>query len=192
MKPGGKLARAMESSTVTPTATRLSSIIAGATTVVLIDIEIPRTGIVAKMRLMSRHEEEGVTLAIAKWLVDSGSMPALSAAGGGMSISGKQAVLSLACAVRDPEDPSLPFGTVDDWSALDDTVIGPVWHRYQDLVEELDPMRAGELTDVDFAEVMAAVKKNDLSLARGFGVPKLFACLRSMADRLATSPTPSL
>lgn len=97
---------------------------------------------------------------------------------------------TLAEAVRDPGDPTEPFGTLEEWRALDDDVIFACYKVYADVKERLDPVGADALTEGQLAEIGEAFKKKDWSFLRSLGVVLLVNWLRTMDDRPASSPTP--
>ncbi len=102
----------------------------------------------------------------------------------------ERAYRTLARSVRDPEDKSKVFGTVDEWGALDNDVIVAAWQVYGDVRERLDPLST-PLTADERVMIEIAVKKKDAVLLRTFGTVKLCAWLASTDVLPSTSPPPS-
>ncbi|MCA9678836.1 MAG: hypothetical protein KC464_27655 [Myxococcales bacterium] len=175
-----------------PAATRLGAILAGAP--ILVDVEVERIGLKAKLRLLTRSEEEGVTLRVAAWLAElagQGVGHDLLQAVAAAPVSSRHAVEMLAIAVRDPDDPARPFGALAEWTELDDTVLGELWGSYQDLVDQYDPERRdARLTEAEAAEILDAAQKKNRTALVAFGAQKLSLWACTTADLLAASPTP--
>jgi hypothetical protein len=108
----------------------------------------------------------------------------------GLSYEGERAKRTLAEAVRDPEDHSKPFGTLEQWGKLDDDVIVACWHVYGDVRDRLDPIGLDSLTAEDVAQLDAALEKKNATALRSYGVAKLSLYLLTTAARPAISPTP--
>lgn len=103
----------------------------------------------------------------------------------------ERATRTLAVAVRDPDDRTRPFGTVEEWEALDADIVNAAWHVYGDVRERLDPMSV-PLTADEHLAIEVAVKKKDQPLLKSYGVAKLAAWLASMDGLPSTLPSPSL
>lgn len=97
---------------------------------------------------------------------------------------------TLAGAVRDPDERGVPFGTLDEWGALDPDVINSAWQVFGDVRERLDPM-THPLTDDELAAIDLALKKKDAPLLRSFGIARLALYMLSSAAPQTTSPSPS-
>jgi hypothetical protein len=78
----------------------------------------------------------------------------------------------LAVAARDPDDRALPFGTLEEWGALDVDVINLAWQVFGDVRERLDPL-SRELSAEEGIAIQSAIKKKDALLLRTYGVVKL-------------------
>lgn len=103
----------------------------------------------------------------------------------------ERALRVLAMSVRDADHHDVAFGSLEDWGELaDNDVIIPAWHAFEDVRERLDPVTT-ELSAEDAIAIGVAVKKNDPSLLRAFGVVKLSAWLASMGSLLLSAATPS-
>lgn len=102
----------------------------------------------------------------------------------------ERAARTLAQAVRDPADASKPFGTLDEWRALDPQLINAAWQEHDNVCDRLDPLER-PLTDDEMLAIEVAVKKKDGSLLKSFGLGKLCAWLVTTAVPLAISPPPS-
>lgn len=172
-------------------ATRLAALLAGAAGPALRDVELPEPLGRAKIRLLTGAEEEEVALALGAWLrqleADSGISHEILAATGQLALTARSAQEGLARAVRDADDPSKAFGDFEDWRGLPEVVVSDVFRRYQDLVEELDPLRR-QLTKDELAAVDALVKKKDWDLLLSYGLRRLIGWLRTTADQPVDSP----
>lgn len=168
--------------------TRLGAILAGKTHEVVRVVDLPRIGPVA-IRLLRRAEAEEVDIEVTTWLVGLAKQRGLAAdelmAAGTVPISSRTFVETLARAVRSPEDPSQPFGTVAEWAQLDDEVLGEAVAAYDGLRAELDPL-SGALTPEEFDAIVEAGKKNDRIRLFGFGASKLSACVHALVSRPAS------
>lgn len=98
---------------------------------------------------------------------------------------------TLAEAVRDPDDPSQPFGTYEDWCKEDDDIIYAAGLVYQDVQARLDPIGVGELDADTESLLLDAFKKKDWSRLQSFGVALLARWLTTGAVQLSSSPTPA-
>lgn len=160
--------------------------------VVHVDVIIPRTNIRGKMRLLRRTEAfETKASAIAAMK----RMPDLTWGHSGVARedwNAELAVRTLAIAVRNPADVTKPLDDADAWAELlDDEQIGALFDEYEDMRVRLDPLaHPVMLSDAEIAQLEAAVKKKDEDLLRSFGLRKLSSFTASLADRLATLPTP--
>lgn len=101
-----------------------------------------------------------------------------------------RATRTLAIAVRDRDDHSQPFGTLDEWGGLDPDRVGACWSVYGDVRERLDPL-AHPLTEEEAMVIDRALKKKDATLLRSFGVAKLCAWLVTTGAPPSTSPQAS-
>ena len=106
----------------------------------------------------------------------------------------ERATRTLAEVVLDPESVKRgnpqPFGTLEEWDALDEQVIEDCWRVYLDVRAANDPISV-PLTreEYEFIELMIQ-KKNDQGL-RYFGARRLSAYLLTMAVQPASSPKPT-
>lgn len=100
------------------------------------------------------------------------------------------AVVTLSLAVFDPADTSKPFGTLEEWEALDEPLVSACWHVYGDVEERLNPMEY-PLSVADVVGIEMALKKKDGPLLRSYGVKKLCDFMLTTADLPSTSPKPS-
>lgn len=156
------------------------------------DVIIPRTNIRGKMRLLRRTEAfEAKASAIAAMK----GLPEMTWRPGGVAYedwNAAIAVRTLAIAVRNTADVTKPLDDVDAWGdLLDDEQIGALFDQYEDMRVRLDPLAHPiVLTQTEVDQFEAAVKKKDADLLRSFGLRKLSSFTASLADRLATSPTP--
>jgi hypothetical protein len=165
-------------------ASRLGRILAGGAHVELRPLELPRGLGRAQVRLPSRREAELVDLAVADWLRQLATERELGEAelvGARMPINKRHALHTVAVAVRDPDDPALPFGSVEEWEQLDEEIVGVAYQAIEDLRAELDPL-AGGLTEDEAAAIAEAIKKKDATLLFVVGLPKLVAWLLTTGD----------
>lgn len=158
----------------------VESALAGAGCQVHVDVEIPGTGIKARMRVLTRAESLQVkadALALFKergMLNRDGSI----AAAAGDDWKCELAVRHLAIAVRKLDsEVDEPLAPLDDWrdELTDEQISGP-WDRYQDLLAQIDPLgehTIDRLTAGDVAMIESASKKKDVVLLRSFGLHKL-------------------
>jgi hypothetical protein len=179
MRPKADLAPA----TPTPTAaaSRLGLVLSGGSAFTFRDITVPGVG-AAKIRMLSRTEEASVDLEMARWMRvlqrDEGITETVLSSIGGMPMSSERATRVVAIAVRDPDDPSRPFGSLDEWRQLSDVQIGAAFDAYEDLVEELDPLGRG-LTEVEIEGIRDAVAKKNSTLLLAYGSRRLALYLSS-------------
>lgn len=105
-----------------------------------------------------------------------------------------RSALTLAAAVRDPDDPTFkkPFGTSEEWLALDDNALWSCRLVYEDVKNRLDPARSMTIDDETRDAIIDAVKKNDAVHLLSLGVVTLASFLLSGGVQLASSPTPVL
>jgi hypothetical protein len=166
--------------------TRLGRILAGGAPDELRPYEVRGLGRVV-LRLLRRREEEEVDLAVARWLADRareiGGADVVSAVG--MPVTKRTCHETLCRAVRDPDDPTVAFGSFEDWGEIDDEILGVLWVHYTDLRAELDPV-AAEVTEAEAAAILDALAKKNWSLVSSFGSVKLTAWLRTTDARPAT------
>ncbi len=167
---------------------RLAAVLAGAR--VFVDVPIHRTTVVAKMRLLERGEEEAISLELARWVAGLGVDERHLLAVGGLPIASRRALLTIAVAVRSQKNPEEPFLSLEQWAKVDDTVIGALYRRYEDLVEELNPWRADELEAGVASAIRAAIEKKSPASLLAFGASKLVRYMISTGVPPAASETP--
>ncbi len=154
-----------------------------------VEIAIPGTETRARMRLLTRGEEKALALEAASWLADLMVGSDRLEATGLMPVTSEVILRRIAVAVRQL-DADLPLATKQQWEDnADDDQVAELWHRYEDLRAELDPM-AFDLPADEAAAIEAAVKKKDATLLRGFGARQLRAWLLITGSPPADSPTP--
>lgn len=101
----------------------------------------------------------------------------------------ERAVRTLAIVVRDPDDHTRPFGSLEEWETIDPDRILATWQAYGDVRERLDPV-SQPLTADEAAEIEIAVKKKDVRVLRACGLRKLCLWLSTTDVPPSTSPTP--
>lgn len=97
----------------------------------------------------------------------------------------------LAASARDPDDHTMPFGTLQEWLAEDDDIIFASGLVLDDVKHRLDPVGVGTLDADTEAELESAFKKKDPRLLMLSGVATLVRWLTSGALQLSSSPTRS-
>lgn len=159
----------------------------------LIDVQLPRTGRRAKMRLLTRSESFTLKIELRRFFVDAG-MPldagSISSIGLIEEYNNETAVRHLAIAVRDPDDPAKALHSLDAWrDGADEELIKAMWSRYLDLEAELDPNsdNDGGLNDGDLAALDDAAKKKNVAILRSYGSRTLATYSTILAERLSTS-----
>lgn len=101
----------------------------------------------------------------------------------------ERAMRTLAACVRDPDDTTKPFGTLEQWRRVDDDIINACNLVYGDVRMRRDPIGVATLSEEDTAAILSALEKKNATELRSHGVATLSLFLLSMADRLASSPT---
>lgn len=171
---------------------RLGAILAGKTHEVLVPLEIPRIG-PAQIRLLRRHEQEEVDVAVAVWAAELATEHGISvellSASGLLPLASRTTLETMSRAVRDPENPDNAFGPLDEWNRLDDQQLGACEQAYVDLRAQLDPF-AVEIPAAELTLITEAAKKKDVNRLFNCGAAKLVAYAIAMADLAASSPTP--
>lgn len=97
---------------------------------------------------------------------------------------------TLAWAIREIGDHAKPFGSLEEWSALDTDLLSSIGVFYNTAREQLDPFGMATLTKQDADEIRLAIEKKNPNLLRSYGIAKLSLYLLSMESPPATSPTP--
>lgn len=156
---------------------------------VLVDVDVPRTSIAGKMRLLRRREARQVRVDCRTALAAIG----LASLTPGIVESytewdDENVTRTLAIAMRDPDDVEQPLASLEDWEGCDDEQLAALWARYTDLEAELDPLgeRAPPLSEPEEAALRAAAKKADAPALRSFGSRRLALFAITLA---ATPPT---
>ncbi len=163
---------------------RLGAILAGKTHEELVPIEIPRVG-PAKLRLLRRHEQEAVDVAVATWAAtvatEAGISVELLSASGVLPLASRTSQEIMARAVRDPESPDNAFGTLEEWGNLDDQQLGYCEQQYAELRLRLDPFSV-ELAPLELEAITEAAKKKDEIRLFNFGASRLVAYVIATAS----------
>lgn len=174
---------------VAATRTPLGEALAGTGAVVKRTVTVPLgAGVPAAMRLLGHDEQVLATVQMAialrdvdltiDWLWKD-------------LVEQERARQYMAIALRDPNDPDKPLGTLEDWRHP--SITGPVlirlWLEYADMVQEYDPA-GDQLDEVDARGIADAIEKKSAPRLVAFGSAKLASFLLSTAGRPATSPTP--
>lgn len=106
-----------------------------------------------------------------------------------LSYDSCRTALTLAWAVRDPENKDERFDTAEEWRRVDIDVILACGLVYNDVRERLSPIAMGALTKDQFDEIRLAIEKKNAVRLRSAGVVALSLYLLSTADPPAPSPT---
>ncbi len=148
-----------------------------------IDVTIPQTSVVGKMRVLSYGEER---------VVDAESRIATRAVGITENIEASRAyreevaARTVAIAVRDPANVDMTLASFEAWRQCDSGQIGALWQDYKDLAERLDPIGSGAVSESDLQVMEAAAKKGDAGLLMSFGSSRLAGFAIILAGRLST------
>lgn len=97
--------------------------------------------------------------------------------------------LTLAWAVRNPEDHAERVGSQDEWRELDVDLIVACGLIYADVRERLSPVAMGSLTKDQIEEIRLAIEKKNATRLVDAGVVALSLYLLSMDAPPAISPT---
>lgn len=151
------------------------------------EVELPMIGRVY-MQLLGHQAANQVEGATFKAMEAAGLPPiALHA----WSYDMQRQARTLAVAARDPDSRTEPMGTLEEWLALDDSLLFACGRIYQDVKERLDPVGTLFLPPDTADEITEAFKKKDVSSLRSHGVVLLTSWLLSGAVQLSSSPTPA-
>lgn len=107
----------------------------------------------------------------------------------GRAIERCRDALTLAWAVRNPDDHTERAGTAEEWRDLDADLIVACALVYRDVRERLSPVSLGALTPEQFKAIRLDIEKKNATGLVDAGVVALSLYLLSMADPPATSPT---
>ncbi|HEX6022557.1 MAG TPA: hypothetical protein VFZ00_11220 [Solirubrobacter sp.] len=97
--------------------------------------------------------------------------------------------LTLAHAVRNPENKDERVGTAEEWRSIDIDLILACGLVYNDVRERLSPVAMGAITAETLRDIRLAIEKKNAMRLRSHGVVALSLYLLSTADPPATSPT---
>jgi hypothetical protein len=106
-----------------------------------------------------------------------------------LSYDSCRTALTLARAVRNPDDHAERVGSDEEWRSIDIDVILACGLAYNDVRERLSPVAMGSLTKDQLDGIRLAIEKKNAMGLRSFGVVALSLYLLSTADPPATSPT---
>lgn len=149
---------------------------------VFVDVTIPRTKVVGKMRLATRSEMAQIRAAARKFLGLPLDANALLGPGMMEDWLAELAIRTLAVVVCDPANTGKPLDDLEAWrEQLDDDQIGALHELYKDLGARLDPLGpdAPGLSEIEHDQLVSALKKKDVDLLSAFGSRKLSAFLIS-------------
>ncbi len=108
-----------------------------------------------------------------------------------MTFDSARTALTLARAVRDPNDHEIPFGGVDEWLDMDIDLIAACGIVYNDVRERLDPIGIAYLSDRDREGIADALEKKNPILLRSYGVAMLATFMLFGGAPPPSSPTPA-
>jgi hypothetical protein len=160
--------------------------------IVHIDIVVPRTNIRGKLRLVSRRERLEIVAELRAFLTEKGFQVDSNASSqllGSEAWNYELAARMFSVAVRDPEDPSVPLATIDEWRDCDDAQLDAMWDFYEAHNRTIDPLASGELSRKEVDDIVAAAKKGDASLLMFFGLRRLALFVITSVSPHASSPT---
>lgn len=140
------------------------------------------------IELLGHTADNQVEAATFKAMADAGLPPVPMHA---WSYDIQRTARTLAQAVRDPSNHAEPFGPVDEWLPLDDSLLFACGRVYNDVKERLDPVGVLFLSPETADEITEAFKKKDASTLRSHGVALLVNWLLSGVVQLSSSPTPA-
>lgn len=98
-----------------------------------------------------------------------------------LSYDSCRTALTLAWAVRNPDNKDEPFDTTDEWRKVDIDVILACGLVYNDVRERLSPIAMGALTQDQLDEIRLAIEKKNAARLRSAGVVALSLYLLSTA-----------
>ena len=107
-----------------------------------------------------------------------------------LTFEAERAARTLAATVRDPDDHSKAFGTIEEWLQIDSDLLNACNLVYGDVRDRLDPLGEGSTSEEDTALFLQALLKKSPATLRSFGVAKLSRLLLSGVVQPASSPTP--
>lgn len=106
----------------------------------------------------------------------------------GATYDNRRAALTLAWAVRDPDNHEVRAGTQEQWLALDLEMISACSAAYTDVRERLNPL-SFPLSVEEHEAIRLAHEKKNLRMLRTFGVVSLSSYLATTDAPPANSPT---
>ncbi len=148
---------------------------------VLVDVPIPRTAVVGKMRLLTYGEVKSIRIDAHKATAHLGlQWPALDAT---PEWSNEIVTRTLALAIRDPADPSKPLASLSEWEECEQDQLAVLYLQYEDHAATIDPIgKLASLSATDIIEMRAAAKKKAPLLLTSFGSRKLASYIISMEE----------
>lgn len=106
----------------------------------------------------------------------------------GATYDNRRAALTLAWAVRDPDNHTVAAGTQEQWLALDLELIAACSAVYTDVRERLNPL-SFPMSPEEFDAIRRAHEKKNPAMLRTFGVVSLSSYLATTDAPPANSPT---
>lgn len=166
-----------------PSPSSFSGLVAGARA--FVDVTVPRTEIVGKMRVLARHERLAVRVEAREYLERLGLKgPAIEAT---TEWHEEIATRTVAVAMREPGNVDDTLATLEAWNTCDEGQIDYVWQAYKDLQDKLDPLDAeSRLSEEQCGEILAAAKKKDPTLLMSYGCSTLAGFVISTVERLSS------
>jgi hypothetical protein len=146
-----------------------------------VEVTVPRTTVRGQMRVLSLHEQSSIRYEAREFLLGRKFPEPLNAH---REWHEEIAVRTLAVAVRNPHDLDNSLATLEAWSQCDEGQIDPLWQRYKDLQESLDPLGRERMDEAEYLAIKDAAKKKDPILLMSFGSSKLAAFAISTVDQL--------
>lgn len=165
-----------------PTPSSFAGVVAGARA--FIDVKVPRTNIVGKMRVLSRQERLTVRVEAREYLEKIGIKGPLEVT---TEWHEEIATRTVAVAMRSPDNVDDTIATLQAWNTCDEGQIDYVWQAYKDLLDKLDPLdEESRISDEDYRAILAAAKKKDPTTLRSYGCSMLAGFAISTVERQST------
>lgn len=167
-----------------PTPSSFAGVVAEAR--IHVEVTVPRTKIIGRMRILTRQERLTVRLEARAFLKSAGlDGPALEVT---EEWRAELATRTIAVAMRSPDNINDTLATLEAWNQCDEGQLDFLWQRYQDLVAQVDPLdlESSTITAADVAVIADAAKKKQSTLLMSYGSPKLAAYAISMASELSS------
>lgn len=134
-----------------------------------VEVEIPRTTVRGRMRLLTRTEAKQIRSESRSALRQLGLNDAASSATPELYREWHEEIIprTMAVAVRSTRA-DVALAPLEEWLECHDDQLQALWRRYVDLEAEMDPL-ARPLTEAEFVGIRDAAKKKDAALLMSYG-----------------------